>query len=221
MRIVFSGASPTAIMATRQMVKKGHDVVIIELDKEKVDDLSDDLDCSFLHGDAGKPAILNQVDPKNCDFLFCLTDNDQANIITSLLGRSMGFKRIITSVEDQDLGSLCNELGLEDTIIPARTIGSHLNNIVEGLDSVELSTLLRGDVRFFSFIAEKDDKGRMDELDLPEGARAIYFYRDDDFHFAAENSKIRKGDEIVILTQSKHLEDLNERWTPKETKHED
>ena len=105
-------------MATKQLIKKGHDIVIIELDEEKIDDLSDELDCSFLHGDAGKPAILSQVDPKSCDFLFCLTDNDQANIITSLLGRSMGFKRIITSVKDEDLGSLCNELGLDDTIIP-------------------------------------------------------------------------------------------------------
>jgi trk system potassium uptake protein TrkA len=217
-RIVFSGASPAAAMAASQLIKQGHDIVIIELDKEKIDDLADELDCSFLHGDAGKPAILSQVDPKTCDFLFCLTDNDQANIITSLLGRSMGFKRIITSVEDEELGSLCNELGLEDTIIPARTLGVHLNNIVEGLDSVELSTLLRGDARFFSFIAGSDDSGKIDELDLPEGARVIYYYRDDDFYFAENDSKLHKGDEIVILTKSEHLEELNEHWSPKEVK---
>ncbi len=151
MRIVFSGASPTATMAARQLIKQGHDIVIIELDKEKIDKLSEELDCSFLHGDAGKPAILSQVDPKNCDFLFCLTDNDQANIITSLLGRSMGFHRTITSIQDEDLVTLCDELGLEDTIIPARTMSLHLNNIVEGLDNIELSTLLRGNVRFFTF----------------------------------------------------------------------
>jgi trk system potassium uptake protein TrkA len=221
MRIVFSGASPTAILATRQLISKGHDIVIIELDKEKIDNLSDDLDCSFLQGDAGKPAILSQVDPKSCDFLFCLTDNDQANIITSLLGRSMGFQRIITSIEDEDLGSLCDELGLEDTIIPARTISLHLNNIVEGLDNIELSTLLRGNVRFFSFVAGKNDKGRVSELDLPEGARVIYYYRDDNFFFVEEDSKVREGDEIVILTESQLLSDLNERWSPKDIDNEE
>lgn len=220
MRIVFSGASPVAITTTRQLIKKGHEVVIIELDKEKIDELSDDLDCSFLQGDAGKPAILRQVDPKSCDFLFCLTDNDQANIITSLLGRSMGFKRIITSVEDEDLGSLCDELGLEDTIIPARTMSRHLNNIVEGLDNIELSTLLRGDARFFSFIAEKKDSGPFNELDLPQGARVIYYYRDDKFYFADQDAKVKAGDEIVILTESTHLSDLNERWSPKEIESE-
>ena len=221
MRIVFSGASATAILAARELIKQGHDIVVIELDKEKIDSLSDDLDCSFLHGDAGKPAILSQVDPKSCDFLFCLTDNDQANIITSLLGRSMGFHRIITSVEDEDLGSLCEELGLEDTIIPVRTISRHLNNIVEGLDNIELSTLLRGNARFFSFIAGKNDKGQVSELDLPEGARALYYYRDDQFHFTDEDAKLQEGDEVVILTQSKHLSELNERWNPEEIKTED
>jgi trk system potassium uptake protein TrkA len=193
MRIVFSGASPTAVVAARQLIKKGHDIVIIEVDKEKIDNLSDNLDCSFLQGDAGKPAILSQVDPKSCDFLFCLTDNDQANIITSLLGRSMGFHRIITSVQDEDLGPLCEELGLEDTIIPARTMSRHLNNIVEGLDNIELSTLLGGNVRFFSFIAGKDEDGQVSELDLPEGARAIYYYHDDQFYFAEEDSKVHEG----------------------------
>lgn len=215
MRIVFSGASPTAVLATRQLIEKGHDIVIIELDKEKIDALSDELDCSFLHGDAGKPAILSQVDPKSCDFLFCLTDNDQANIITSLLGRSMGFQRIITSVEDEDLGSLCDELGLEDTIIPARTISRHLNNIVEGLDNVELSTLLRGNVRFFSFAAGKNDNGTVEDLELPDGTKAIYYYREDKFHFVEQNADIREGDEVVLLTEIKHLEELNERWNPK------
>ena len=221
MRIVFSGASPTAIMATKHLIKQGHDIVIIELDKEKIDKLSDELDCSFLHGDAGRPAILSQVDPKSCDYLFCLTDNDQANIITSLLGRSMGFQKIITSVEDEDLGSLCEELGLEDTIIPARTISRHLNNIVEGLDNVELSTLLRGNARFFSFVAAKSEKGPISELDMPDGARAIYYYRDDKFYFVDEDTKVNEGDEIVILTDSKHLSELNERWNPKEAENDD
>ncbi|MGD2029924.1 MAG: TrkA family potassium uptake protein [Desulfobacterales bacterium] len=221
MRIVFSGAGPTAIMTARQLIKKGHEVIIIELDKDKIDEISDDLDCSFLHGDAGKPAILSQVNPKNCDFLFCLTDNDQANIITSLLGRSMGFHRIITSIQDEDLVALCDELGLEDTIIPVRTMSQHLDNIVEGLDNIELSTLLKGSLRFFSFMASKEDEGKFNELDLPDNTRVIYYYRDDKFFFVEEDTQLRKGDEIVILTHSKHLSDLNERWKPKEINRED
>lgn len=214
MRIVFSGASPTAIVATRQLIKQGHDIVIIEIDKQKIDRISEEMDCSFLHGDAGKPAILTQVDPAQCDFLFCLTDSDQANIITSLLGRSMGFQRVITGIEDEDYVPLCNELGLEDTIVPTRTMSQHLSNIVGGLDNIQLSTLLRANARFFSFTAGKEDEAPFDDLDLPRMTKAIYYYRGDAFYFVEGQERIREGDEIVILTHTKHLPELEDRWRP-------
>jgi trk system potassium uptake protein TrkA len=125
MRIVFSGAGPATVIAARSLIKKGYEVIIIDVDKEKIDELAEDMDCSFLWGDSEKPNILREVDPKNCDFLFCLTDRDEANIITSLLGRSLGFKRVVTSIEDVDLESMCQEIGLEDIVIPARSISRH------------------------------------------------------------------------------------------------
>lgn len=221
MRIVFSGANSTTVKTASQLIKQGHEVILIEVDKAKIDDLSDNLDCSFLHGDAGKPSILEQTAPEECDFLFCLTDNDQANIITSLLGRSMGFAKVITCIQDEDLLSLCDELDLTHTIVPDRTMSQYLDNLVHGLDTVELSTLLKGNARFFSFIAGKDDAGKVGELDLPKKSKLIYFYRDDDFFFADEETTLRKGDEAVILTSSKHLTDLRERWHPKEADNEE
>jgi len=216
MRIVFSGAGPMTIMAVQLLTEQGHEVIIIELDKDKIDRLSEELDCSFLHGDAAKPALLSQADPKDCDLLFCLTDSDQANIITALLGRSMGFKRVVTSIEDGELQNLCSELGLEDTIIPARTMSRHLANMVHGLDNIELSTLLKHDARFFTFTAGKQEARTAAELDLPAEARIVLYYRDEKFHFVEKDSKIKKDDEIVILTHSKNLPELNERWNPKQ-----
>jgi trk system potassium uptake protein TrkA len=221
MRIVFSGASPLTIITAKTLIKQGHEVIIIEVDKEKIDQISDELDCSFLHGDSTKPAILSQVDPKNSDILFCLTNSDQINIITSLLGRSMGFKRVITSIEDTDLVQLCRELGLEDTIIPIWAMSRHLDNMVRGLDNINLSTLLKEDARFFTFTAGEEDAISVGELGLPKDAQVVFYYRDKKFHFADNDTKLHKGDEIVILTHSKNLPDFNERWYPKEVNNKD
>ena len=221
MRIVFSGASPLTIITAKTLIKQGHEVIIVEVNKEKIDQFSCELDCSFLQGDSTRPAILSQVDPKNSDILFCLTNSDQINIITSLLGRLMGFKRVITSIEDTDLVQLCRELGLEDTIIPVWTMSRHLDNMVRGLDNINLSTLLKEDTRFFTFTAGEEDAIRVSELGLPKDARVVFYYRDNKFHFADKATKLRKGDEIVILTYSKNLPDFNERWYPKEVNNKD
>jgi len=221
MRIVFSGINPTTVKTAKQLIKQGHEIILIELNKDKIDELSEELDCSFLHGDSGKPSILSQAAPEECDFLFCLTDSDQANIITSLLGRTMGFSQVITCIHDEDLLSLCDELNLDHAIVPDRTMSQYLENIVRGLDTVELSTLLRGDARFFTFIAGKKDKGSVADLDLPEKSKVIYYYRDDTFYFAEEDTTLRENDEVVILTSSEHLTDLRKRWHPQEAEDED
>jgi trk system potassium uptake protein TrkA len=212
MRIVFSGAGPVTIITARTLIEQGHEVVIIEVDKERIDAVADELDGSFLHGDAASPDLLSQVDPKHCDFLFCLTDSDQSNILTSLLGRSMGFRRVVTSIEDPDLDPLCRELGLDDTIIPALTMSRRLADMARGLDNVELSTMLREDARFFTFTAGKDEAVRAESLELPGDSRVIFFYRNDEVCFVDADTSFRQGDEIIVLTRSEHLAELNEQW---------
>jgi trk system potassium uptake protein TrkA len=214
MRIVFTGAGPVTRLAAEALAGWGHEVIVIEVDKKKIDLLSEELDCSFLHGDASKPGILDQVDPKSGDFLFCLTDSDQVNIITALLGRSMGFRRVIPSLEDAGLEHLCSELGLDDTITPSRTMSRHLQNMVQGLDNIQLSTLLKNGARFFSFTAAKEDAGPVADLDLPEKARVVYYYRKEGFYFVEEDTRFKAGDEIVILAHSENLPELNDRWYP-------
>ena len=126
----------------------------------------------------------------------------------------MGFKRVVASISDADLEKLCMELGLEDTIIPARTISRHLENMVRGLEDIELSTLLKADARIFTLTAGKKEATSVEKLELPADARVIFYYREDEFHFVEENTKFNKGDQIIILTRSKNLTDLKKRWNP-------
>ena len=57
MRVVLIGASQVAIRAAELFIKRNYEVVIIETDRGKIDALSQELDCSFLHGDGSKPNI--------------------------------------------------------------------------------------------------------------------------------------------------------------------
>ena len=79
---------------------------------------------------------------------------------------------------------------------------------------VELSTFLKHDARLFSFIVKDDDVDGSGSLDLPEHTSIIFYYRKESFHFFEENKNFKKGDEIVLLTHSKYLSELKERWTP-------
>ncbi len=212
MRAVLIGAGSLTLMTARLLLKHGHEVVIIDDDKERLDSLATELDSGFLCGDGSKPAILHEADPEHTDMLFCLTGNDQTNILASLVGRSLGFERIVTRIEDPELEHICIELGLEDTIIPARTIGRYLADLFEGRDPLELSTMIRDEARVFSFVAHEDDVGKLMDLRLPVQSRVICIYRDDSFVIPETQELIRDGDEVVIITHRKNLPQLEERW---------
>jgi len=215
MRIVFVGASELTVNAARLLVERGHEVVIIESDRGKIDELSTDLDCSFLHGDGSRPHILREVDPKHSDILFCLTDNDQNNIIAGLVGRTLGFKRVVVNIHDPDFENICLELGLEDTIIPSRTISRYLADMVSGVDILELSTIIKGEARFFHFKVDRNHAGpSMGSLELPDKARVICYYRDGQFALAEADAKLQEGDELILICHSENLAELKDLFNP-------
>jgi trk system potassium uptake protein TrkA len=215
MRTVFVGAGKVSIGTAKALIKKGHEVVIIETDKAKIDELSEVMDCSFLQGDGSQPNILREVNPTQTDFLYCLTDSDQANVIASLVGRSLGFKRVVTRIGDPQFEVICHELGLKDTIIPSRTISRYLGDMVGGTENVDLSAVLKDEARFFTLTAKEEDAVAAKDLKLPADAKVICYYRDGKFSHADEETTFRIGDEVVILTHSKNMPALQERWQPK------
>jgi len=80
----------------------------------------------FIHGDGTRPAILREADPESTDMLFCVTHDDQPNIIGSPVAHSLGFSRVVTKIDDPELEHICAELGLADSLVPIHTVGRYL-----------------------------------------------------------------------------------------------
>ncbi|MGR8930877.1 MAG: potassium channel family protein [Gammaproteobacteria bacterium] len=210
--MVFIGASSLAVATAERLLDLGHEVVIIENDKNVIEGLMRQIDCVFIHGNGSKPAILKETDPESIDVLFCLTKSDEANIIASLVARSLGIKRVFTRIEDPEFEHICVELGLTDTIVPTLTNARYLANIAAGRNLLELSAVFRGNVRLFSFIADQADEGLVSELSLPKQSRVIFCYRENVFAPLDSDSKLQKGDEVVLVTTAEDYEKLKDKW---------
>lgn len=212
MRAVLVGAGSLGVMTVRLLLERGHEAVMIERNKDLIDALADELDCGFLHGDGSKPAVLREADPSATDALFCLTGDDQTNILASLAGRSAGYERVVTKIEDPEFEHLCMELGLEDLIIPSRAVGRYLADMFEGKDHMELLATVKGAARIFSFVAGKDDEKPVQELGLPDKSRVMFLYRDDKFILPENDFRLREDDEVVLVSHRDDLDALEERW---------
>jgi trk system potassium uptake protein TrkA len=213
MRFVFIGSGTLAVLTGRMLMERRHEVVMVERDLEIIEQIREELDVGFIHGDGTRPAILREADPQATDMLFCVTHDDQANIIASLVARSLGFQRVVTKIEDPELEHICAELGLADSLVPMHTVGRYLADLAEGRDIPLVSDILRGDARVFSFRVGEEQVSAVADLTLPQAARVICVYRNgDELLLAGPDTRLEVGDEVVVLTRARHLEALRERF---------
>jgi len=212
MRMAFVGASSVAIATARTLSKQGHDIIMVEIDKEKIERLSEHLDCGFIHGDGTRPDILKEIDPESTEIVFCFTSNDQSNIIASLVARSLGFKKVVTKLEDPEFDHIAIELGLESIVVPSRTIALYLADMIEGRNILEITSIIKGDARVYAFVVHEEIQGPLNELDLPKNCRVMCIYRQDELILPEADTRLNPDDEVVLITHQKQLAGLRERF---------
>ena len=212
-RIVFIGSTGQAIESARCLLENGHEVVIVEEEEERLNELEAmDLDCGLVHGDGSRPAVLSELGPGNTDFLFCMTGSDQGNILAALAGTRLGFDRVVAMIDDPDFSGLCGELGLEDILIPHQETANAVTDRVAGIESVDLAPLMKTGIRFFSFAARKSEQGTVADLDLPNGAKALAVTRDSEAELAEDETRIREHDTVYLVCTQDQVEELRERF---------
>ncbi|HEX9648340.1 MAG TPA: NAD-binding protein [Alphaproteobacteria bacterium] len=212
MRAVIIGAGNLGAAVAAGLAERGQDVIMVESDNQRIAALTGTLDCAFIHGDGSRPSILGETGPAKSDVLLCLTGNDQVNIIATLVGRSLGFARIITKIEDPEYEHLCVELAFTDVIIPDRHVARTLADLVSGTLAEDYSTFFKGAARLFSFAARAEDAGEVEALELPADSRVICLYRDDRLVIAKPGAAIRAGDQVVVLATDAALAKLRDRF---------
>lgn len=212
MRLVFIGAGNLTLNIVTLLVEQGHDIVVIEKDRARIDEMSEDLDIGFLHGDGAKPKILREAKPEASDALLCLTNDDEDNILAALVGRQLGFPRVIPKITDPEFAGICEELGLENTIVPDRTMARHVVDLLIAGADADLSSFIGGGVRFYSFEVSEDEAGTLEDLDLPGKTRPVVVQRGDAFTPADEADGLEAGDRLLLVTHVDHLSDLRDRF---------
>lgn len=213
MRIVFIGASHRTILTTRMLLEEGHDVVIVEKDGDKIERLSDNLDCGFIHDDGGKPQVLKDLSAENTDILFCIADSDRDNIIASLIARNIGYERIITSLENPEYEAVAEDLEFAETIVPDREVARALFDMASGRTRFELSSQFKPNVRFLSYTVARDGPATAADLDLPEAARVVAVNRGDETLLTDPSMALEPDDVVIVLCAEDAAGELEERWS--------
>lgn len=211
MHISVLGASRFGVATVKHLIDTGHEVVLIDIDRARLDELSDGLDCAMICGDGTLPSTLRDAYGDGSDALVALTNEDDVNILAAMVGRSIGYERVIPQIVRTELLSVVDELDLGDAITPHESLA---RSIVSGLtqhSEVDTDLALHRELRIVShFIPEKFDGKTVGDLDLGDNIRPVAHAGEDRETFADEDEKLAKGDRLILVAASDKTDWLTE-----------
>ncbi len=188
-------------------------VKVIEASRRRAEMLAGQLRSALvLHGDVTNEDLLGDENVDQMDLFVAVTNDDEANIMSALLAKRMGARRVIALINRRAYGDLVQGGQIDIAISPAQaTIGSLLEHIRRG-DVEAVHSVRRGRGEALEMIAhgKRDDSGvvgrRMSELNLPEGASVAALVRGDQAIVAGcENRVVENGDHVILVLPSKRM----------------
>lgn len=100
MNIIILGAGKVGSHLTNELSLQDHNILLIDHNKDVLNRLLEQNDVMALVGDGTDLNILKEANVGNCDLFIALTRDDDTNLISAALARSLGAKEIITRLRD-------------------------------------------------------------------------------------------------------------------------
>jgi len=157
-------------------IENDYEVKIIEFSKSGAERLAAELDKALvLSGDVTDEELLETENIGEMDVYCALTNDDENNIMSSLLAKRMGARKAIALINRNSYVNLVQSGEIDIAISPAQaTIGTLLAHVRRG-DCAAVHSLRRGAAESLELIAHGDAKSskvvgrRVEQIDLPKG----------------------------------------------------
>ena len=214
-RIVIAGGGQIGERLA-EAIESRYQVKIIEMSPARCRYLSDTLDSTVvLQGSASDRDLMLEENIADADVFLALTNDDEANIMSSLLAKRLGAKKVMTIINNPAYVDLIQGGEIDIAISPQlATIGTLLAHVRRG-DIVSVHSLRRGAAEAIEAIAHGDSKsskviGRsIGEIHLPPGTTIGAIIRDEEVLIAHDATIINAGDHVILfLVDKKHIRDV-------------
>ena len=171
-----------------------------------------------LHGDGSDQGLLNEENVQEMDFVITLTNDEEINILGSLLAKRMGARKTITKISKFSYFSLMSMVGIEQVVSPRLSaINTILQHIRRG--KVLSSISIKGEqAEFMEAVALETSEivGKpLKNISFPKGALVTSIIRNDNIIIPSGDSIIEPDDRIIIFATRQAIPKIEKILTVK------
>ena len=162
-----------------------------------------------LNGDATDEELLDEENIDNSDVFCALTNADEVNIISSMLAKRLGARKVMALINRAAYVDLVQSNTIDIAISPQQaTIGSLLAHVRKG-DVVVVHSLRRGAAEAIEAIAHGNESSskvvgkKIQDIELPEGTTIAAIVRGEDVLMAKKKIIIETNDHLILVVSDK------------------
>ncbi|HDZ58324.1 MAG TPA: Trk system potassium transporter TrkA [Pseudomonas xinjiangensis] len=199
-----------------EAIETRYQVKIIEVNKARADYLSQTLERTVvLHGSASDKELLIEENIEEVDIFCALTNDDEANIMSSMLAKRLGARKVMALINNPAYVDLVQGGEIDIAVSPSQaTIGTLLTHVRRG-DIVNVYSLRRGAAEAIEAIAHGDSRSSkvvgkaIGDIDLPPGTTIGAIVRDEKVLIAHDKTVIESDDHVILFViDKKHIRDV-------------
>lgn len=211
-RIIVAGGGNIGRRVAMALENK-YQVKLIDHNVARTQALSSELEKTIvLQGDVADQDLLLEENIENTDVYCALTNDDEVNILSSMLAKRLGARKVMTLINRSAYVDLVQSGDIDIAISPQQiTIGSLLTHIRRG-DVVKVHSLRRGAAEAIEAIAHGDENSskvvgrKIEDLKLPPGTTIGAIVRDKKVLIAHHDTAIKSEDHIILFViDKKHI----------------
>lgn len=164
----------------------------------------------IVNGSGVDPHLLRSENVGRADVLIAITDVDETNLLSCLMGMKLGVEKIISRYSMVEYEDIFDFTGIKTTIGHYRVVA---NEITKTLISDEQSILRmkREGELFFSVNVDSRSKlcnEHLGDIRLPEGARVVCILRGEERIYPRMDSQFKLGDKVLMFTYNVKMSKL-------------
>lgn len=214
-RIAVAGAGKVGRYVARDLLSKGHEIVLIEQNREKFSALQDEIGASWVLGDACELHTLDEAVLSSCDVMVAATGDDEDNLVISLLSKQeFAVPRVVARVNYPDNQWLFTETwGIDVSVSTPHLLTSLVEEAVSVGDLVTLLRLEQGKVALVEVTLADTSPAvgqTVGEAGIPADCTLVALVRDKHVIAPRPDTPLQAGDEVLALSTPASEEDLKQ-----------
>ncbi|MCK5511458.1 MAG: Trk system potassium transporter TrkA [Thermodesulfovibrionia bacterium] len=210
--VMIVGGGRIGYYVAKTMEARNLNIKIIEKNPERCKFLLNSLRKSVvLLGDGSDQKLLEEENISDMDVFAAISNNEELNIMASLLAKSSGAKKVITIVNRTDYLSLADNLGIETVLSPRLITAGTILKYVRGGNIISLTTMAEGKAEIME--AEVKDGSiligkTLHEVELPKKSLIGAIIRDNEVIIPSGRDTILNNDKVIIFTLQESIKSV-------------